>query len=92
MTVFNLIPFSAFFLEYDNLVIFQVTKYFCIHRGAFYYRCAHLDLTVVVCEQDLVETQGSTFVSLKTVNIEFPTFFSLELFACDFYYYVHIFF
>ena len=29
-----------------------------LHCGAFHYRCADFNLTVVVCEQDFVETYG----------------------------------
>ncbi len=38
-----------------------------LHRGAFHYRCTYFDLTVVVCEQDFVETYGRIFFALKTV-------------------------
>ena len=50
---------------------------------------AHLYLTAVVYEQDLVETHGRINFARKTVNIEFPTLFSLELLTCNLYYYVH---
>ncbi len=60
-----------------------------LYRGAFYNRCAHFDLTVVVYEQDSIETQRRIYFALKTVNIEFPTFLSFELLTCNLYYYVH---
>ena len=60
------------------------------YGGAFYHRCADFDLTVVVCEQDFVETYGRILFALETVNIKFPTFFSLKLLTCNLYYYVHL--
>ena len=53
-----------------------------LHCGAFHYRCADFNLTVVVCEQDFVETYGRIFFALKTVDIKFPTFFSFKLLTC----------
>ncbi len=61
-----------------------------LYYGAFYNRCANFNLTVVVCEQDLVETYGRIYLALKTVNIKFPTFLSFELLTCNFYYNVHL--
>ena len=89
VTVLYLVPFPAFLLEYNNLVILEVTQYLRIHTGAFYNRCTNLYLTVVVCQQDFVEAHRGTFIPLKTVYIELTTFLSLKLFACNFYYYVH---
>ena len=63
--------------------------YLALYCGAFYNRCTDFDLTVVVCEQDFVETYGRIFFALETVNIKFPTFFSLELLTCNLYDYVH---
>ncbi len=61
-----------------------------LNCGAFYYRCANFNLTVVVCEQDFVETYGRILFALKTVNIKFPTFLSFKLLTCDLYYNVHL--
>ncbi len=66
------------FLEHQNLVVLEVFQDLALHRGAFYYRCTYLDLTVVVCEQDLVETHRRIFFAGKTVDIEFPTFLALN--------------
>ena len=55
MAVLNLITLSAAFLEHDDLVILEVFENLRFHRGALYYRCAHLNLTVVVCKQDPIE-------------------------------------
>ena len=52
-------------------------------------KTADFDLTVVVCEQDLVETYGRIFLAWKTVDIKFPTFLSLKLLTCNLYYNVH---
>ena len=89
MAVALLISRATLLLEHQNLVILQMLQDLALHFGAFHYRCADFDLTVVVCEQDLVETYGRVFFALETVNIKFPTFFSLELLTCDLYDYVH---
>ena len=89
MTVAFLVSRATLFLEDQDLVVLQVLQDLALYRGAFHYRCADFDLTVVVCEQDLVETYGRIFFALETVNIEFPTFFSLKLLTCNLYYNVH---
>ena len=91
MAVAFLISCAALFLEHQNLVVLEVFQDLALHRGAFYYRCTYFDLTVVVCEQDFVETYGRIFFALKTVNIKFPTFFSFKLLTCNLYYNVHLF-
>lgn len=53
VSVLLLIACSAFLLEHEDFVVLQVLKNLTFHRGAFYYRCTYLDLTVVVCEQTL---------------------------------------
>lgn len=78
MAVLLLIACSAFLLEHEDFVVLQVLENLTFHRGAFYYRCTYLDLTVVVCEQDLVETHRRIFFAGKTVDIEFPTFSALN--------------
>ena len=89
VSVALLVSRSALLLEDEDLVVLQVLQNLALYRGAFYYRCAYLDLTVVVCEQDLVETYGRVFFALETVNIKFPTFLSFELLTCNLYYNVH---
>ena len=89
VSVLLLIACSAFLLEHEDFIVLQVLKNLTFHRGAFYYRCTYLDLTVVVCEQDLVETHRRIFFAGKTVDIEFPTFFSFELLTCNLYYNLH---
>jgi hypothetical protein len=89
VSVLLLIACSAFLLEHEDFVVLQVLKNLTFYRGAFYYRCTYLDLTVVVCKQDLVETHRRIFFAGKTVDIEFPTFFSFELLTCNLYYNVH---
>ena len=84
-----LIAGATLLLEHQNLVILQMLQDLALYCGAFYYSCADFNLTVVVCEQDFVETYGRILFALKTVNIKFPTFFSLELLTCDLYYNVH---
>ena len=91
VSVAFLVSRAAFFLEHQDFVVFEVLQNLAFYRGAFYNRCADFDLTVVVCEQDFVETYGRIFVALKTVDIKFPTFFSLELLTCNLYYNVHCF-
>ena len=90
MTVALLIACSALLLEDQDLVVLEVLQNLAFYRGAFYHRCAYLDLTVVVCEQDFVEAHRRVCLALKTVNIELPTFFSLKLLTCNLYYYVHL--
>ena len=85
-----LVSRAAFFLEHQDLVVLEVFQNLAFYRGAFYNRCADFDLTVVVCEQDFVETYGRIFLALKTVDIKFPTFFSLKLLTCNLYYNVHL--
>ena len=85
-----LVSRAAFFLEHQDLVVLEVFQNLAFYRGAFYNRCADFDLTVVVCEQDFVETYGRIFFALETVNIKFPTFFSLKLLTCNLYYNVHL--
>ncbi len=89
MSVHFLIAGAAFLLEHKDFVVLQVPEDFAINGGTFQNRCAYFDLTVVFCEQDTVETYGRIFLSRETVNIEFPTFLSLELLTCDVYYNVH---
>ena len=89
MTVQFLITFTTFFLENKNFVVFQVTKNFNFYRGTFYNRCAYQNLTVVVYQQDFVEAHRGFYFLVETVYVELPTFLSLKLLACDFYYYVH---
>ena len=89
MTVLLLITCSAFLLEHEDFVILEVFKNLALYRGAFQNRCAYHDLTVVVCEQDFVETHRRVLFAGKTVNIEFPTFFSFKLLTCNLYYNVH---
>ena len=91
MAVALLVSRATFLLEHQNLVIFQMLQDLALHCGAFHYRCADFDLTVVVCEQDLVETYGRIFLARKTVDIKFPTFLSLKLLTCNLYYNVHLF-
>ena len=91
MTVQFLITFATTFLENKNLVIFQVAKNFCFYRGTFYNRCAYQNLTVVFYQQDFVEAHRGIYILVETVYVELPTFLSLKLLACDFYYYVHSF-
>ena len=89
MTVALLVACSALFLENQDFIILEVLQDLALYRGAFYYRCTNFDLTVVVCEQDFVEAHRRVYLALKTVNIKFPTFFSLELLTCNLYYNVH---
>ena len=70
MTVALLIAGATLLLEHQNLVILQMLQDLALYFGAFHYRCADFDLTVVVCEQDLVETYGRVFFALETVNIK----------------------
>lgn len=91
MPVAFLVARAAFFLEHQDFVVFEVFQNLAFHFGTFHHRCADFDLTVVVCEQDTVETYGRIFFALKTVDIKFPTFFSLELLTCNLYYNVHLF-
>ena len=90
MAVALLISRSALFLEDQDFVVLQMLQDLALHRGAFHYRCTYFDLTVVVCEQDFVETYGRIFFALKTVNIKFPTFFSFKLLTCNLYYNVQL--
>ena len=89
MPVALLVAGAAFFLEHQDVVVLEVLQNLAFNRGAFYNRCTYFDLTVVVCEQDLVETYGRILFALETVNIKFPTFLSLKLLTCNLYYYVH---
>ena len=89
MTVEHLIAFATTFLENKNFVIFEVAKNFSFYRGTFYNRCAYQNLTVVVYQQDFVEAHRGIYILVETVYVELPTFLSLKLLACDFYYYVH---
>ncbi len=89
MAVLDLIAFPSLLLEDDYLVVLQVFENGCADCGPFHYRCADLDLTVVVREQDFVEAQRGTFIPRETVNLELPTLFNLELLTCDFYDCVH---
>ena len=89
VTVALLITSSTLLLEDQDLVVLQVLQDFALNRGAFYYRCTYFNLTVVVCEQDLVEANGRIYLALETVNIELATFLSLKLLTCDFYDNVH---
>ena len=91
VTVQFLVTFTTFLLENKNLVVPQVTKNFCFYRGTFYNRCAYQNLTVVVYQQDFVEAHRGFHILVETVYVELPTFLSLKLLACDFYYYVHSF-
>ena len=90
MTVTFLIACSTLLLEDKDLVVLQVLQDLALYRGAFYHRCAHLNLTVVVYKQDFVEAQRRVFLALETVNIELTTLLSLKLLTCDLYYYVHL--
>ena len=89
MAVAFLVSRATLLLEYQDFVVLEVLQNLALYRGAFHYRCAYFDLTVVVCEQDTVETYGRVFFARKTVNIKFPTFLSVELLTCDLYYNVH---
>ena len=89
VTVALLITSSTLLLKHQDLVVLQVLQDFALYRGAFYYRCTYFNLTVVVCEQDLVEANGRLYIALETVNIELATFLSLKLLTCDFYDNVH---
>ena len=89
VSVALLVSGATFLFENQNLVILQMLEDLALYCGAFYNRCTDFDLTVVVCEQDFVETYGRIFFALETVNIKFPTFFSLELLTCNLYDYVH---
>lgn len=90
MAVALLVARATFLFEHQNLVIFQMLEDLALHCGAFHYRCADFNLTVVVCEQDFVETYGRIFFALETVDIKFPTFFSFKLLTCNLYYNVHL--
>ena len=59
MAVLDLIAFPSLLLEDDYLVVLQVFENGCADCGPFHYRCADLDLTVVVREQDFVEAPSS---------------------------------
>jgi len=84
-----LVTRSTLLLEDQDLVVLQVLQDLALYRGAFYNRCTYFYLTVVLCEQDLVETYGRIYLALETVNIKFPTFLSLELLTCNLYNNVH---
>lgn len=89
MTVKYLITFATTFLENQYFVIPQMAKNLSFYRGTFYNRCAYQNLTVVVYQQDFVEAHRGFYILVETVYVELPTFLSLKLLACDFYYYVH---
>jgi len=85
----HLVTFTTFFLEDKNFVVPKVAKNFNFYGGTFYNRCAYQNLTVVVYQQDFVEAHRGIYILVETVYVELPTFLSLKLLACDFYYYVH---
>lgn len=89
MAVEFLVAFAAFLLEYKDFVILEVFEDFSLHASALNHRCAHLNLTVVVCQQYPVEAHGGAFGTLQTVYIELPSLLSLKLLSCYFYDYIH---
>ncbi len=89
MAIQHLVTFATFFLENKNFVVPKVAKNFNFYGGTFYNRCAYQNLTVVVYQQDFVEAHRGIYILVETVYVELPTFLSLKLLACDFYYYVH---
>ena len=89
MAIQHLVTFATFFLEDKNFVVPKVAKNFNFYGGTFYNRCAYQNLTVVVYQQDFVEAHRGIYILVETVYVELPTFLSLKLLACDFYYYVH---
>ena len=78
VSVALLVSGATFLFEDQNLVILQMLEDLALYCGAFNYRCADFDLTVIVCEQDFVETYGRILFALETVNIKFPTFSALN--------------
>ena len=92
MAVFAAIAFATLLLEDDHFVTLykrgcNLAYYFC----TFDYRCADLNGTVGVNEQDAVEFNRLTFLDFfaEVVYIQEAVLFSFELLALNLYDNVH---
>ena len=90
MTVALLITSSTLLLKHQDLVVLEVLENLTLYASAFYNRCANLNLTAILYEQDLVEAHRRINLARKTVNKELTTFLSLKVLTCNLYYYKHL--
>ena len=63
MTITLLVTCSALLLKHQDLVALEVLEDFTLYRGAFYNRCAYLNLTAIVYQQDFVEAHRRVFLA-----------------------------
>lgn len=92
MTVLATIALAALLLENDYLVaLHEGVGDFAYYFGSFNGRCAYLNGTVGVNEQNAVKLYGLAFLHLvaEIVNIQEAVLFCLELLALNFYDNVH---
>lgn len=94
MTVLTAIAFAAFLLEHDYLfALYKGSEYFTYHFGAFYCRCANLNVTIGISEEYTVKFHCVTFFNgfAEIMNIQELLGFGLELLSLNFYNCVHCF-
>lgn len=90
MTVELLISFTTFFLEYQNFVCLYMIYDSSLHISSLDIRGTDFYRSVVIGQKDFAEIQGSTFLTVKTVNENFLSLFNFELLSCNIYNCVHL--
>lgn len=90
MTILFVVAFSAFFLEDNHLVTFEVGENFTNNFGTFNSGFTHFDLTIGVDQQYFFKFHHSATFGFQAVNIQPHASFGLELLSCDFYDCVHL--
>ena len=94
MTVQAAIAFATFLLENDNVFTFhEGSLYLANNLCTFDGRCANLNGTVGIHEQDAVELYRVTFLALvaEIVDIQLLALLGTELLSLNFYNCVHLF-
>ena len=94
MTVFTAIAFATLLLEDDDVFTFhEGSLYLANNLCTFDGRCANLNGTVGIHEQDTVELYRVTFLALvaEIVDIQLLAGLDTELLSLNFYNCVHLF-
>ena len=73
-------------LEHENLVGASLVIHHCsLYHCTFHIGGAHLYLTLIVEEENLVELNVGAFALCESLDEDFVASFNFELLACNFY-------
>ena len=89
VSVFLLVAFTAFLLEYNHLFAFQVFENGGFDQGAVYIRSAHTYFFLVIGKQNFIKSYRCSGFYLKPVYEDFFSLLNSKLLACNVYNCVH---